>query len=124
MTTTLAPCAQEDSTNCYWDALHMGNGQGTGFVDIDGTTFPLVNEPSWNVTVTAVHYNCEDFTLPECQPYADYAPVTAEVIYEEATTPYIDTLAATGPADYLPGLASIAMVLILGGLALKKLARR
>lgn len=24
-------CAQEDSTDCVWDAIHMGNGQGKSF---------------------------------------------------------------------------------------------
>ena len=26
------PCKYEDSTNCVWDAKHMGNGQGKSFV--------------------------------------------------------------------------------------------
>jgi hypothetical protein len=29
---TLPPCATEDSTNCYWSAETMGNGQGKSFV--------------------------------------------------------------------------------------------
>lgn len=24
----LPPCLTEDSTGCYWDAAHMGNGEG------------------------------------------------------------------------------------------------
>lgn len=36
---TLTPCAQEDSVNCYWDAAQMGNGEGTSFVNIDGTYY-------------------------------------------------------------------------------------
>lgn len=38
-TLTLIPCAQEDSVNCYWDAARMGNGEGTSFVNIDGTMY-------------------------------------------------------------------------------------
>lgn len=37
-TMTLPPCATEDSTNCYWDAAHQGNGLGQSFIDWDGTT--------------------------------------------------------------------------------------
>ena len=29
---TRVPCAYEDSTNCVWDARHMGNGIGRSFV--------------------------------------------------------------------------------------------
>jgi hypothetical protein len=36
---TLVPCPQEDSINCYWDAARMGNGQGTSFVNLDGTMY-------------------------------------------------------------------------------------
>lgn len=35
----LPPCATEDSTNCYWDADTMGNGEGLSFIDIDGTVY-------------------------------------------------------------------------------------
>jgi hypothetical protein len=28
----LPPCPTEDSDNCYWDALAMGNGRGDSFV--------------------------------------------------------------------------------------------
>jgi hypothetical protein len=28
---SLPPCAAEDSTNCYWDARTMGNGQGDSY---------------------------------------------------------------------------------------------
>jgi hypothetical protein len=28
----LPPCAEEDSSNCRWDADNMGNGTGTSFV--------------------------------------------------------------------------------------------
>jgi hypothetical protein len=33
------PCAEEDSTNCYWDAASRGNGVGRSFVDIDGEVY-------------------------------------------------------------------------------------
>lgn len=33
------PCAMEDSANCYWDAASRGNGEGTSFVDIEGTAY-------------------------------------------------------------------------------------
>jgi len=120
--TTLAPCPTEDSTNCFWDAPNVGNGLGTGFVDINGVLFPLVNEPEWNVSVTAVHYNCDDFTLNECQPYADYANNTiAEVAQPTpAPTPPAQELAATG---FDPALLSLAVVLIASGIALKGLFR-
>lgn len=36
---TLRPCLTEDSSNCYWDADHRGNGLGTSFVDIDGKLY-------------------------------------------------------------------------------------
>lgn len=32
----LAPCATEDSDNCWWDAARDGNGTGRSFVVIDG----------------------------------------------------------------------------------------
>lgn len=38
-TATLPPCQFEDSTNCYWDATTMGNGTGTSFIDLNGTTY-------------------------------------------------------------------------------------
>lgn len=31
----LGPCPTEDSTNCYWDAQTMGNGEGHDFVIIE-----------------------------------------------------------------------------------------
>lgn len=37
--TPLPPCPTEDSTNCIWDATTSGNGGGTSFVDINGTTY-------------------------------------------------------------------------------------
>lgn len=36
-------CAQEDSTNCYWDATIRGNGQGNSFIDVDGTAYYFSN---------------------------------------------------------------------------------
>lgn len=36
---TLSPCSQEDSDNCYWDAAHRGNHQGTSFITLDGVTY-------------------------------------------------------------------------------------
>lgn len=33
---TLPPCAEEDSINCYWDANTMGNGKGSSFENRDG----------------------------------------------------------------------------------------
>jgi hypothetical protein len=39
----LPPCEYEDSENCFWDAGEAGNGEGTSFVDIDGT--PYYPEP-------------------------------------------------------------------------------
>jgi hypothetical protein len=36
---TLAPCATEDSHNCYWDASRMGNGIGESFIDWNGVTY-------------------------------------------------------------------------------------
>lgn len=35
----LGPCAAVDSTNCYWDADLMGNGEGRSFVNLDGATY-------------------------------------------------------------------------------------
>ena len=32
MTPALPPCATEDSSQCYWDADTMGNGQGEDVV--------------------------------------------------------------------------------------------
>jgi len=26
------PCAEEDSTNCYWNAQEQGNGEGNSFI--------------------------------------------------------------------------------------------
>lgn len=37
----LPPCATEDSTNCAWNAQTMGNGTGTSFIDVNGTTYDL-----------------------------------------------------------------------------------
>jgi hypothetical protein len=36
---SLPACAEEDSTNCYWDAQSRGNGKGTSFVNLNGTTY-------------------------------------------------------------------------------------
>lgn len=33
----LPPCPTEDSTNCKWDAVNMGNGNGYDFVVIHDT---------------------------------------------------------------------------------------
>lgn len=30
------PCQTEDSSNCYWNAQTMGNGNGRSFIDING----------------------------------------------------------------------------------------
>lgn len=35
------PCPTEDSDNCYWNAATMGNGDGTSFVIVNGTVYPL-----------------------------------------------------------------------------------
>lgn len=35
---SVPPCAEEDSTNCYWDASTRGNGVGTSFVALGGRT--------------------------------------------------------------------------------------
>lgn len=35
----LPPCASEDMSNCAWDAVASGNGQGTSFIDMGGTTW-------------------------------------------------------------------------------------
>lgn len=40
----LPACATEDSSNCVWDAQTMGNGTGTSFIDVNGTTYDLPNE--------------------------------------------------------------------------------
>lgn len=37
--TSLLPCPAEDSTNCYWLATDAGNGEGTSFIDFDGTAY-------------------------------------------------------------------------------------
>lgn len=36
-----APCAQEDSRDCFWWASARGNGIGESFVDFDGKTYSL-----------------------------------------------------------------------------------
>lgn len=35
----LPPCAEEDSTNCYWDSSERGNGEGASFTNIDGVSY-------------------------------------------------------------------------------------
>lgn len=35
----LPPCEYEDSPNCGWDASTSGNGEGTSFVDLNGTAY-------------------------------------------------------------------------------------
>ena len=35
----LPPCAEEDSTNCFWDAGTSGNGIGTDFIDFNGQVY-------------------------------------------------------------------------------------
>jgi len=37
----LPACAEEDSSNCYWDADARGNGKGQSFIDIEGVTYPV-----------------------------------------------------------------------------------
>lgn len=41
MAALATPCAQEDSTNCFWRADLRGNGIGDSFVNIEGHLFPL-----------------------------------------------------------------------------------
>lgn len=41
------PCKYEDSTNCVWDAKHMGNGGGRSFV---------ATGPRFNPTITFVSH--------------------------------------------------------------------
>lgn len=36
---TLTPCATEDSSDCYWNAATMGNGEGRSFVNLNGTRY-------------------------------------------------------------------------------------
>jgi hypothetical protein len=36
----LAPCATEDSDNCYWDATSHGNGDGLSFAMVNGQLIP------------------------------------------------------------------------------------
>ncbi len=36
---TVPACAEEDSTNCFWDAKVQGNGEGRSFLDIDGVVY-------------------------------------------------------------------------------------
>lgn len=39
------PCETEDSNNCYWDALEMGNGVGRSFLNMNGKLYtfqPLI----------------------------------------------------------------------------------
>lgn len=38
-TAVTTPCATEDSSTCYWDALTMGNGEGDSFVDVEGALY-------------------------------------------------------------------------------------
>ena len=38
-TLSLPPCPTEDSSDCYWDAAKMGNGQGVSFVNINGVSY-------------------------------------------------------------------------------------
>jgi hypothetical protein len=35
----LPPCPMEDSADCAWDAGNSGNGIGTSFFDVAGTTY-------------------------------------------------------------------------------------
>lgn len=58
----LPPCATEDSTNCVWDAETQGNGQGTSFIDIDGTTYPLEDEQTVEDEVQTLEEVTEEVT--------------------------------------------------------------
>lgn len=53
--TYLPECTTEDSTNCYWDATAHGNGQGTSFADINGTTYPLDQPADSYILAAAVN---------------------------------------------------------------------
>jgi hypothetical protein len=35
---SLPPCTAEDSTNCYWNARTMGNGQGDSYLTVGDWT--------------------------------------------------------------------------------------
>lgn len=38
---TIPPCVTEDSDDCYWDALTMGDRTGSSFINLGGSTYYL-----------------------------------------------------------------------------------
>jgi hypothetical protein len=41
-------CPTEDSTNCHWDAVSMGNGNGYDFVSITSGNQTVVLKGEWH----------------------------------------------------------------------------
>lgn len=42
------PCQQEDSNNCHWDAVSMGNGSGYDFVTVTVGSKEVTLKGEWH----------------------------------------------------------------------------
>lgn len=100
------PCQYEDSTNCYWNAQTMGNGQGQSFYDVDGQTYyvdasqlPTTDVPTTDTTqgLDALAWDLFDATgasdlLPQT---ASTVTFTASASPDSPITPTADTIVCT-----------------------------
>lgn len=120
VTIPLPPCAEEDSTNCFWDATAQGNGVGI--------TFATYGEHYQEFEVPAGHHLTDVVfvDVPE-ENYASgdhfewlTAPNTTTTIHPGES----DDLATTGGPDMTYGAIGAVVVAVLGTALLIRQIRR
>lgn len=135
--TNLTPCPTDegDQPDCYWNAATMGNGQGTSFVIVNGEVISCAPGQILAEDFSCVGGDFYDEPAPVATetpaPVVSEAPVpapapvvTQEVVSTPAPAPYVpDTLAATGADDVSPLTLVAGALLIVAGLAFRKLGK-
>lgn len=94
----LPPCAEEDSTDCFWDAQTMGNGQGRSFENVGGeirytdsdssTDLPLIREDGWILAEDGTYVNPDFYSETDYTPPASFLPAVREdgwILAEDGT---------------------------------------
>lgn len=144
MSTELAACEFEDSTNCIWNAQEQGNGIGESFIDIEGETFyieapftcPEGKAPGW-LNEHGEPTSCVDNNPTPLEPKDKMVvPEVEEIEVPEAiesvgVTPtppeYVDAgvgeLAKTGTAEVVSG-ALLGIALVITGVVTMMKGRR
>lgn len=106
-TTFIGPCELEDSTNCYWNAPTMGNGEGSSFVNLDGT-ITYIDGCAPGQGLPAVDITPEGTPWAYCEPALgnDQAPMpTCDdgfILAEDLScvpTSFYDEAPVEGPTD-------------------------